>query len=572
MSDFEDLDIPEPVLDSEPPVDADHHAGRRMALGALVISFFLSLGKISGYAKSMLIAKWFGGSAVADAYYSVYNVLIYATYSNIEKILRPTLLPQFVRQMRSRDEQSAWRLLSVVANLELLVMLVICAVAEVFAPQIVRLLWKQLASNPVGFSAAVALLRVMAPTMLFLSLSLLPELTLHAYKRFSLPAFAEFCYRTALVLGMVFGVLYIWSPSDPRAILAAALGVVLGGLLRFLIMLPGLSKQLRHYRLLLDPRSAEGVSTVLSLIPPVLIGMGAAALRGIADSVFADRIGREGMYTYLTWGRQMGDSSLQILPLAVSFVVYPFLSEWAAKNDRDKLAEALVGMTRVMAFIFVPVSVAIMFMARPIITIMFEHGKVNSQGASLAALALFCYSPGLVFFALEGSINKWYFALQDTKTPNYWGAAMAALHVLIGYVGVMVLRPRGLITEAGALAFVALALSLSKSLKVIILYGLLRKRIGAIDRQKVLSFTLRLGLATALMGVVIYLIGMVSAHPLSAWNPPFMAHNMRMLVLAAAVGLGGGSVFLVAAALLRLEELGMIWTYVSQKVRRRLEH
>jgi putative peptidoglycan lipid II flippase len=568
----------EPDLQSEPvslpeaeaPRADDAQAGRRMAMGGIIISFFLFLGKVAGYAKSMLISGYFGSDVRTDAFYKVYNVLIYGTYTNLEKIIRPAYLPQFVRDAKEQGDPKAWQLTSLLGNLELLFLLLLTAVFEVFAPQIIRLLWPTMAADPVGFPIAVLMLRVMAPTIIFLSMSLMPELTLHAYKRFSLPAFAEFTLRAGSAGGIVLGVYWLWDPQGPHGILAAALGAVVGGCLRFFVMAPGLLSKLKHYRLLLNPVRDVSTRTVFSLMPPLLVGMGAAYARNLADTVYADRLG-PGMYTYLTFARTMGDSALQILPLAISFVVYPFLSEWAARGEKDKLADALVGMTRVMAFIFVPISVGMMFLARPIITIVYEHGAMTSADAARSALALFCYAPGLLFFALETSIMKWYFALQDTKTPNYWGAGMAVLSIAMGYIGVMWLWPAGHIGATGALATVALALTLSKTTKVIILYGLLRRKIGHIDRRAALTFAAKLALAAALMGVVIYIIGIGVAPALSAWQPPFAAKKMRMLALAAAVGLGGGGVFLVTAFLLKLEEMTMVVGFVREKVRKRLK-
>jgi putative peptidoglycan lipid II flippase len=547
-------------------------AGRRMAMGALIISLFLFLGKISSYARSMLIAGWFGGAgqiAKADAFYKIQDVIVSGTFNNFEKIMRPAYLPQFVREKNQGTEAQAWQLSSYFSNLLLAVLVVLTLLVEVLAPQIVQWLWSKLAADPENYRVTVLLVRVMAPAVIPLTMSLMPELTLHAYKRFTIPAVAGFLYSTSLVVGLVMGIFFLWNPQQPNAILAAASGVVLGGTLRFAGMLPGVWQQLKHWRPLWRARLVPGASTVLGLVPPVLVGMAAAYLRGIADTVYTDRIG-SGMYSYLKWARQMGDSSLQILPLAVSFVVYPFLSEWAARNEKDRLADALVGMTRVMAFIFLPISVGLMFMARPVITIMFEHGDLTSEGAALSALALLCYAPGLLFFALEGSINKWYFALQDTKTPNYWGAAMACLNILMGYVGVMVLWRHGHISDAWALAAVALAVTLSKSLKVVILYGLIRRRIGAIDRGKALRFAGRLGLSTLLMGVVIYFIGQGLQAPLAAWQPPFAAKKLRMLALLAVVVTGGGGVFLLSAAVLKIEELAMLGEVVKRKVRGKL--
>lgn len=560
-----DSDIETPQLEPNPHEKEDAQAGRRMTVGALVISLFLFLGKIAGYLKDIFIAKWFGKSHAADAYNLIYSNIIFMIYARIEKIMRPIYLPTFVATREKDGEEEAWKLTSTLATLQFLFLLVIVALVMIFAPQIIRTMWGNLAADPEGFKVAVMLLRVTVPTLLLFSLSVMPELTLHAYKRFSLPAFADACFRTALVGVMILGIVFIWSPDHPYAILAAGLGVVIGGALRFLIMLPGLWSKLKYYRPMVNPVGTPAVRTVFALMPPVLVGILASTAREWADSIYAVRLG-EGMYTCLRFGRKMGDAPLQIIPLAVSFVVYPFLSEWAARQDKQRLADALVGMTRAMAFFFVPMSVALMLLARPIISLMFEHGEFTAEGAYLSSIALFTYAPGLMFFAMEASINKWYFALGDTRTPNYWGAGMALLHIIIGYIGIMVLYPAGRISDAVALAFLALALTLSKSLKVIVLYGLVVKRIGAIDYRRFLHFVARLALATGLMGISIHVVSNLLDAPLHAWQPPFAEQKLRMAVLAGGVGAVGTVVYLVTAGILRIEEMGMVWAQVRKKL------
>lgn len=568
--------LPADVADEEAEQNRrdDARAGLRMVLATIVYSFFLFLGKFSGFIRNMLMSYWFGGDARTDAFNKINDVLIYGMYTNFEKVLRPAYLPQFVRERRAGGDEQAWPVTSVVANLELGLLLVSCVLFEILAPLIIRLAWRNLAADPLAYGVAVVLLRMMAPTLIFLGMSLMPELTLHAYKRFTLAAAAEFVYRIGMVAGLVAGVFILVAPQQVRPIQAAALGVIIGGSLRFFAMLPGLWQRLRYYRPLLNPARVPGAMTVLNLVPPLLVGMLAAAARNWADTIYTDQIGA-GAYTFLKYGRQMSDAPLQILPLAVSLVVYPFLSEWAARGERDKLAEALVSMTRIMAFIFVPITVASMFMARPTIGIMFEHGELKAGGADLSAVALFCYLPGLLFFTLEGSINKWFFALQDTKTPNYWGAAMAVLNIVFSYIAVFVLYRNGMLNLAGAIAAVALGYTLSKSAKVVILYGLIRRQIGRIDGRAALAFALKLAVASAVMSAATYLILGALQPPLSLWQPgfvhsPSMVMKVKNLALWAAVGTGGGAAFLVAAALVRIEELAMITGFVKEKLGKRL--
>ena len=550
-------------------------AGAQMTMGAIIISAFLFAGKAAGYVKDMVISGYFGGTAVSDAFYLNYNNIIFLLYARIEKLLRPTFLPQFVRQMKD-SEQNAWRLFSVIANTHVLTMLLIVTLIEVFAGRIISTLWPNLAADPGHFRLAVAVLRIMAPALVLYSPSVMLELALHSYKQFTIPALADCLSRIGLLVALFVGVEFLWHPDNPNAIYAAAFGVLVAYPLRLLVQLPSLWSRLKGYALTLD-MSTPGAKTVFALMPPVIVGLIFSSARGLADSIYADRIG-EGIYTCLTFARKMTDAPLQILPLAVSFVVFPFLSQWAAEGAKDRLADALVSMTRAMAFLFVPATVALMVLSKVIISLMFEHGRVGPESTQLAAIALFCYALGMLAYSVEGSINHWYFALEDTRTPNYIGAAMAVLHILIGYLGVFIIAHGTVadtITNLGAvqvgIAAIALALTISKTVKVVILYGLLLKHIGTIDKRRVYRFVAQVAFSTIVMAAVMWIALTVVHDPILAWTPPVGGKKMQMLLLLAIVGGGGTVAYVAAAAAVRIEELSTVWGHLTRKVRKRLE-
>ncbi len=556
------------------PPDPDSSAGTQMTVAAIVISVFLFAGKIAGYAKDMVISGYFGGTRTSDAFYFPYYTIIIEIYAKIEKLLRPTYLPQFVKKLQT-DEKAAWRIASVITNLQFLALVAIVVLLEVFAGPLVRTLWREHASDPHAFRLTVTLVRIMAPALLLFSLSVMPELTLHSYKRFTAPAVAECVSRIGMFVVLFVAVEYLWHPQHPNAIYAAGLGLLLAYPLRFLAQLPSLWPKLKSYVLSLD-LSTPGVKTIFALMPPVILGLAFSWARDFADSIYADQVG-EGIFTCLRFGRKMLDAPMQILPLAVSFVVYPYLSQWVLEDAKDKLADALVAMTRAMAFLFVPAAVAIMLLSNVIIAVMFEHGKFGPEDTRMAAIGLFCYALGVLAFSVEGSINKWYFALGDTGTPNYIGAAMAIVHIIIGYIGVFIVSRAGGAGEMvnlGAvgigIAAIALALTISKTAKVVILYGLLLKRIGRIDTQRVAVFVVKLTLSTAVMGVVMWLLLELVREPIMAWEPPFGGKKIQMLLLFGVVGGAGTVTYLGTAAALRIEEFSVVWAHLIGKVKKRL--
>jgi putative peptidoglycan lipid II flippase len=556
-------DIPEPI-ESVEPVHTERQemarAGRQMTLGALIISFFLALGRFAGFIKNIVMAHFFGASGLTSAFLSIYNVIIFGFYTKIESLLRPTYLPEFVR-VRDRDgEDKAFRIAGSATLLEVIALLIMSAALVIFARPLIHLLWPAAAwaTDPFSFEAAVVMLRLMVPAFLFLSLSLMPELTLHAYKRFALPAFAEFCFRAGMILVMVGALYLVWRPGNPVAIYAAALGVVVGSSLRFLVMIPGLRSQLRLLRF--SPFWREkSVVLMLALMPPVILSLIFSWLRVWTDSLFGNSISK-GAYTCLVYGRSMVDAPGQILPLAVSFVVYPFLSQWAVQNERARLGRTLVGMTRAMAFVYLPITIGLMVMARPIISLFFGHGQFRPEDVDLAALALYCYAPSMAFLSVEGSINKWYFALQNTWTPSFIGILSACLHIAISWFGVTRLN--------GSVAAIALALTISKSLKVIVLYILLRRRVEEVDLPAQVNWGARLALAVSTMALLVWFVAGRLTGFFAGWHPPVGGDKVRLLALLCSVGAFGMVWYLAACWLFGVEEVRAVAARLRAKVAR----
>jgi len=540
-------------------VEQDRQAGARMTGAVIVISAFLFLGKVAGYVKEAMVSDYWGLSGGLDAFKVVYNSVIILVYTKAEKLLRPTYLPIFVQHRDKGREEEAWRFFSTSTNVAFLVMLAITALCTGFAPEIIRVGWPGMDASTAAL--AVSLLRIAGAAMVLLVMSVMTEMTLHSYKRFTAPALAEAMMRIVLPI-TIFGLVAAWGmgPSEgrvgvsPQALRAAAIGVLIGAALRLLVQLPALWRKLRMYRVTLNLRNPDVVRMV-RLMPPVVVGLLASSARTYFDSRFSVDAG-EGIYTALDFARKIADAPILILPLAVALVVFPFVSEWASRENREMFTRALVSMTRVMAFIFVPMAAGLIVLALPAIRFLYMgEGAFTMEDSFVVRRALIPYAAGIPFFAVESSLDKWYFALGDTATPNYVGAAAAGLHVLIAWFGVHVLKRN--------VGIIALALTASKGIKVILLYAMLRRRLEAIRGSEIASFVVRLACATGVMVVVLIL----ASNALGGMVVD-AGRIERAIFLAVCTGVGAVS-YLISAALLRIEEVGQVIGFLREKIGRR---
>ncbi len=530
-----------------------------MTGAVIVISAFLFLGKVAGYVKEAMMSDYWGLSGGLDAFKVVYNSVIILVYTKAEKLLRPTYLPIFVQHRDGDREDEAWRFFSTTANLSFVALLVITALATGFAPEIIGFGWPGM--DAATSALAVSLLRISGAAMILLVMSVMVEMTLHSYKRFTAPALAEAMMRIVLPV-TIFGLVAAWGMgpgegvgASPQALRAAAIGVLIGASLRLLVQLPALWGKLRMYRLTLNLRNPDVVRMV-RLMPPVVVGLLASSARTFFDSRFSVDAGA-GIYTALDFARKISDAPILILPLAVSLVVYPFVSEWASRENREMFTRALVSMTRVMSFLFVPMAAGLIVLSVPAIQFLYMgKGAFTVEDSFVVQRALIPYAAGIPFFAVESSVDKWYFALGDTATPNYVGAVAAGLHVLIAWFGVHVLKRN--------VGIIALALTASKGIKVIVLYAMLRRRLEAISSGEIASFVARLVVATAVMVVVLTFVS-------NALGGMIVDAGRIQRAVFLAICTGAGAVtYLTAAALLRIEEVGQVTGYLRRKIAGRL--
>ncbi|MEM5608967.1 lipid II flippase MurJ [Bacillus toyonensis] len=135
--------------------------------------------------------------------------------------------------------------------------------------------------------------------------------------------------------------------------------------------------------------------------------------------------------------------------------------------------------------IIVPITLIIISLKEPIISLLFERGQFNYRDTLKTAEILLFYSPAMIFITLREVYNRAFYSLYDTKTPMI----ISILGVVINIVLKLVLL------EYLSLAGIALATSISVVLVTILqMLYLNKKQIVMKGAIKVLLQVLILGL------------------------------------------------------------------------------
>ena len=240
---------------------------------------------------------------------------------------------------------------------------------------------------------------------------------------------------------------------------------------------------------------------------------------------------------------------LGVFAIAVGTATLPSFSDQVALGRIDELKRTIAFSLRLILFITIPATVALIVLRVPIISVLFQRGEFSAQATTLTAQALLCYTVGLWAFSVIRIIVSAFYSLQDTRSPMK--AAIVAL-VVNAVFSVALMFP---LKHGG----IALATSIASAVNVGMLWAILKRRIGTIlDSEFYLSLGKTL-LASLVMWGVILAIG--SFYPWRTSGP----FDAKLIYLVLCV-VGGAFAFFATAFLVKSPEIAT----TIKSVRRRI--
>jgi putative peptidoglycan lipid II flippase len=232
---------------------------------------------------------------------------------------------------------------------------------------------------------------------------------------------------------------------------------------------------------------------------------------------------------------------------ALSQAILPVFSVQALEETRDELKQTLSFGLRATFFVMLPASIGYIVLARPIIKALFEGGRFGADSAIATAQALLFYSIGLFAYGGTRILQSCFFALKDTKTPAKVAAMALVVNIILNCLLMFPLKIAGL----------ALATSISGISTFLVLFAMLKKRLGDFGIKDIIVSFLRILLASICMGLVCYFAGKIN---IAVGNSLLQrAVNLALPILAGLLS------FVLLCFIFRVSEMRELWRWVAQR-------
>jgi putative peptidoglycan lipid II flippase len=519
---------------SPPPPPVEQPDEGALVRSSAWVGVGTALSRITGLARTAALAYVLGKGVLAESY-NLANTTPNIVYDLIlGGVLSATLVPVFVDRFQREDRDGV----NAVVTLTIIVLTALTAVSIVAAPLIFRAYtWTSGDDAAELERAGVPLLRLFLVQVLFYGLTALATALLNARRRFAAPAFAP------ILNNVVVCAVLLWfsqragnNPTvdqvvdDNTLLWILGAGTTLGIIAMTVALLPSLRKAHIGWRWRFEPGNAA-VRKVASLSGWTLAYVVANQIALVIVLALAARDQAATVYTYAFIFFQL---PYGLFAVSLMTTYTPELSAAAAAGDMRAFRDRLSSGLRLMTLVVLPSAVGMALLARPLVVTLLGHGSFTADAQQLTADVLSNFALGLLGFSVYLFTLRAFYAMHDTRTPFFLTLFENAINVVLAFA----------LFDRFGVQGLAFSYSVAYTVAAVAALVTLRRRVGPLGGRKLATSTLKIAVASAGMGVVVW----VTSHAVG--SPTGAGAAVRLVVGV----VSGAATYAVLVVLLRVDE------------------
>jgi putative peptidoglycan lipid II flippase len=535
-----------------------------VARSSLVMAVGTVFSRVTGFLRTTVLSAALGVGLLGDAY-QIADMIPFTVYTLLLGGLLSSVFVPFLVKRRRRDADGGRATEHRLFTAVLAGLLVLTVVAVLAADRLISLYAGEYEGRQ--REVAVLLTRLLLVQILFIGLSGVAGTLLNVRDRFGAPMWAPIV-NNLITIGAGVAFLAIAGPDrslrtvTDTQLAVLALGSAFGTVVQSLILAWSLWRAGFRWRPRLDLRGSgfgEAARAALWMLVYIVV----AQLALLATANVATRAGRRaaqesgegaGMAAY-KFAEVVFQLPYAIIAVSVITALLPRMSAHVADGRRDLLRADFSRGLRLSSVLLVPLSAAMLVFAIPGAILLFAYGSTEPEDARRIGVVLMVFAVMVIPFTLFQLQMRVFYAMGDTRMPGIIAIPAGIVQASMAF-GFLALLPPGRVVYCLPVAYGLFYLVGTIGATIV-----LRRRLGGMDGRRILR-TLTLLYLAAVPGAL-FGAGCV-------WAFGQLPGDRLPGVLAMAVGgLGGGLLYLAAARLLRVPEVGYFLDVGRSRLRRR---
>jgi putative peptidoglycan lipid II flippase len=518
--------------------DGNHWLERQQASilsAATVITVASVLSGLVGILRNRLLVGYFYGNPYFDAYWVSFRLPELVFQLLVIGALSAAFIPVFTKYEK-QSKESAFRMASSILNVILLGFIFFSAIIFIFANQITELMTGH-GFTPDQINVSAQLTRIMIFAQFFFAISNFLSGTIQSYKRFVIPALSPIAYNLGIIIGTI-----CLSPS--MGIYGPAIGVVIGAFLHFALQIPLAIKLGFQYFPGIDLKH-PGVREMYHLMTPRTLTISINQIQLFAMTFFATHL-QANSVVVLSLAQSLMTFPIRIFGAPIGQAALPFLSKESNEGHLDTFKHLVSESLHQISFFAMPASIILLIMRIPIVRLTLGDKNFPWPATVLTGKVVAILTISIAAQAMIHILIRAFYALHNTKAPLAVSLFITGVFLTTSWYVVFY-------TNWGVMGL-AVALSISTILEMILLLLLLNKHIHFVKEKKFWFPQLKMLVASFLMAVFLWL-------PFRILDELVFdtSHTIELIGLTISVSTIGMLTYILFAYLLDIKELSMVF-------------
>jgi putative peptidoglycan lipid II flippase len=525
-----------------------------MIKGFRQIASLTAVSRVFGFARDMAYSHFFGASALLDAWTIAFKIPNLARRLFGEGAASASLIPIYSEELHKNPEQ-AKQLVNTVVTVVFLILAALVLIGQ-------GIIWGyyKFFTTTGDTKLVLSLSSIMLPYMLFVCMVAILAGILQVHRHFAAPAAApivlNICIISCILLtGWAFKI------KAEQQVFYVALAVLVAGVVQIAIQLP----PLRSASVSLRPGwqiHSDAFKKIIILMGPMIIGLTVTQINTLADDLIAwwfsssvekgttfTLLGtaiqyplQRGSVSHLYYAQRLYQLPLGIFGISLATAIFPVMSSYAAKKDLQGLCKTVSYGLRSAAFIAIPATIGLSAIARPLISVAFEHGQFGQarDDTGIVAWTLLFYALGLSGYFAQQVLTRAFYSMQDSKTPMRSALIAVMANIVLNLTLIWFLKTGGL----------ALSTAICSYVQVVILVVFLRRSL----RHKGAEASILDGLGLTLFKTITASLCMAGAIVAAKWLSQSWPNIFKLLLIVPSAA----AAYWLAVKFLRSEMLSVL--------------
>ncbi|UPA16654.1 murein biosynthesis integral membrane protein MurJ [Borrelia coriaceae] len=413
----------------------------RDILSTVIVMISIFFSRIMGFVKIKVFSYYFGANLEADIFNYVFNIPNNLRKLISEGAMTSAFMPEFAHE-RNKSNNHAIDFFRRVITFNIISISFIVCIMIFFSRQIIYFVSSYRDSN---LELASYIFNYLILYVLLISLASVFAAVLNSYKFFFIPSFSSVMLSFSIILSI--SLFY-----RQYGIYSAVIGVIVGGILQFLVQMinciyigitykPTLNFNDPSFLRFLN-RWAHIILSAFLAIVTQQVSFGLASTLDIGSvSVLSNAI----VYYQLPVG---------LFYVSISTVIFPKMVEYASLGNTKELNLILNRGIDILIFLLVPISFLMYIWADPILNLLLTGGKFSVYDTQRTVKVLQYFLIGLPFSSVFGLFQKYYFSVRDSRIPLYFNLFFAVIDIAISVFGVYFYKVVDILPLAQSISFI----------------------------------------------------------------------------------------------------------------------